>query len=296
MPEKVGTRRDLLDAYETALWALVEEHTQRVGRAPESLDERRSAIHAVDDEPESPLDDPVERVAAEDGVSLAQAEAEVDEEAQQAADELLEWSGVPVVTRKDLDEALRAVFGQPLPPASETEAEVRTPAYVLVSAVCPRCHIAQDISVEINPELLISNDGSELRLKAKAKGRTHLCGQLPLATNGHDAQVTLDELAPVADEPGEGVEDVAREAMEQTVAAVNAGALGPDVSASVGHGPTPVVGDPVVVDGTKLRIKSLDETYAYARASFGDRSLVSVELASLHWDDQAGVWREGAPA
>jgi len=92
------------------------------------------------------------------------------------------------------------------------------------------------------------------------------------------------------------VEDVAREAMEQTVAAVNAGALGPDVSASVGHGPTPVVGDPVVVDGTKLRIKSLDETYAYARASFGDRSLVSVELASLHWDDEAGVWREGAPA
>ena len=31
--------------------------------------------------------------------------------------------------------------------------------------------------------------------------------------------------------------------------AVNAGALGPDVSASVGHGPTPAVGDPVVVDG-----------------------------------------------
>jgi len=88
----------------------------------------------------------------------------------------------------------------------------------------------------------------------------------------------------------------AREAMERAVAAVNAGALGPDVSASVAHGPTPAVGDPLVVDGTRLRIKSLDATYAYARASFGDRRTVSVELASLAWDHEAGVWREGAPA
>lgn len=208
MPEKVGTRRGLLDAYETALRTLVEEHTQRVGRAPKSIEERRAAIHALDDEPESPLDDPAERVAAEEGVGIEEAEAEVDDDAQEAADELLEWAGVPVVTRKDLDEAIRAVFGYPVPAASETEAEVRTPAYVLVAAVCPRCHIAQDISVEINPELLISNDGSELRLKAKAKGRTHLCGQLPMPTNGHDAQATLDEVLDDSedDEVSNGVE------------------------------------------------------------------------------------------
>jgi len=89
------------------------------------------------------------------------------------------------------------------------------------------------------------------------------------------------------------VEDLSREALELTVAAANAGAFGEGVSASVGHGPSPAVGDPVVVDGAKLRIKSLDETYAYARASFGNRSLVSVELGSLAWDDESGVWREG---
>jgi len=42
--------------------------------------------------------------------------------------------------------------------------------------------------------------------------------------------------------------------------------------------------------------EEIHETYAYARASFGDRSLVSVDLSALAWDDQAGVWREGASA
>lgn len=100
-----------------------------------------------------------------------------------------DWDGVPVVTRNRLDEAIRAVFGQPIPAPSETTVEVSTPATVIVSAVCPRCSIAQLISMSVHPELLVSDEGSELRIKAKAKARTHICGQLPLPA-GDDGEQT----------------------------------------------------------------------------------------------------------
>lgn len=103
-----------------------------------------------------------------------------------------DWDGVPVVTRKRLDEAIRAVFGQPIPAPSETTVEVSTPATILVSAVCPRCDIAQLISMTVHPELLIDDEGSELRVKSKAKGVSHTCGQLPLAA-GEDEDDELEE-------------------------------------------------------------------------------------------------------
>ncbi len=96
------------------------------------------------------------------------------------------WDGVPVVTRKDLDEAIEAAFGLPIPPPDERTAEVSTPAVVLVSAFCPRCSLPATIPVTIGPELRVDADGAEIRLKAKAKARSHTCGQLllPVALDG----------------------------------------------------------------------------------------------------------------
>lgn len=104
-----------------------------------------------------------------------------------------DWDGVPVVTRRRLDDAIRAIFGQPIPAPSETTVEVSTPATIYVSAVCPRCDIAQLISMTVHPELLIDDEGSELRVKAKAKGRSHVCGQLPLETSA-DAEGGLEQI------------------------------------------------------------------------------------------------------
>lgn len=52
----------------------------------------------------------------------------------------------------------------------------------------------------------------------------------------------------------------------------------------------PKVGDPLVVDGNKLRIKTLLDTTVHAKASFGDARW-SGAIAELAWDDTAGVWR-----
>ena len=109
--------------------------------------------------------------------------ARIDEATQKVGQQILAvptafdvvaWEGVPVVTRRDLDEIVGAVFAQPLPAPSENTAEVSTPAIVIVWAVCPRCAISQPIAVTIHPELLVDDDGAELRIKAKAKARTHI--------------------------------------------------------------------------------------------------------------------------
>lgn len=60
----------------------------------------------------------------------------------------------------------------------------------------------------------------------------------------------------------------------------------------------PQVGHPVVVDGTKYRIRLItrDGARADCRTSFGNR-WATVTLADLTWDPIAGVWRvslEGA--
>jgi hypothetical protein len=93
------------------------------------------------------------------------------------------------------------------PDAGGDIAEVRTPASVVVWAICPRCSIAQAILVTIKPELLVSDEGSELRVKAKAKGRSHLCGQLPLpvAADGQESLGFDDE--PADDEPVDVIAD-----------------------------------------------------------------------------------------
>ena len=116
-----------------------------------------------------------------------------------------EWEGVPVVTAKDANEALDAVFGQPLPMPSETSAEVHTPAEIFVSAICPKCSLPAVIKLEVGSQLVVENTISgELKLKAKAKSRTHVCGQLPLPDKAEEleGQSSFD-LADIVGAPNE---------------------------------------------------------------------------------------------
>jgi hypothetical protein len=91
-----------------------------------------------------------------------------------------EDDGVFVVTRKQWQDAINAVAWSPIPPVDHHYAEVLTDAIVTVWAVCPRCGIAGSIALALQPELRVDHSGAELRLKAKAKPRTHVCGQLTL--------------------------------------------------------------------------------------------------------------------
>ena len=97
-----------------------------------------------------------------------------------------DWDGVPVVTRKRLDEAIRAVFGQAIPAPSETTVEVSTPATVYLSTACPECGLARVIPVSLRGQLTVDDDGAELAAKAKSKPVPHICGQLALPEPAED--------------------------------------------------------------------------------------------------------------
>jgi hypothetical protein len=101
------------------------------------------------------------------------------------------WQNVPVVTVRDLETAIQAVFGATLPAPSEKTAEVATPATVFVAAECPRCHIAGRIPLAVTVELHQDSDGETLHLKPKSKEALHTCGQLPLP-QGEDEQLPWD--------------------------------------------------------------------------------------------------------
>jgi hypothetical protein len=60
--------------------------------------------------------------------------------------------------------------------------------------------------------------------------------------------------------------------------------------------PTVSVGQPIVIDGQKLRIRSLDGGQAIARPMFGDQGDQLVLVAALRWDGAVGVWRLTADA
>lgn len=109
------------------------------------------------------------------------------------------WTNVNVITRADLSEALKA----PLPPAATTTAAVQTPAYVYVSAVCPRCWIAGEILVTLRTQLVVKpSHDAELQLKAKATALPHVCGQKRLDDEGGPLrpfpQMTLAEASKAA--------------------------------------------------------------------------------------------------
>lgn len=65
-------------------------------------------------------------------------------------------------------------------------ATVRTPADLTVIATCPTCEQPTAIRMQIGAELLVTDDGSELRVKGKSKGVAHICDQLPLMGLDHD--------------------------------------------------------------------------------------------------------------
>ena len=88
--------------------------------------------------------------------------------------------GVHIVTRAQWMDVIYEIGNVPLPPIDDHVAEVVTGATVLVWARCPRCHIAGAISLTIEPELRVDDASAELRLRAKAKPRTHVCGQLTI--------------------------------------------------------------------------------------------------------------------
>jgi hypothetical protein len=137
-------------------------------------------------------------------------EAEVDERILAGARAIAE---VKVLTRKDILDAVHVVFEQPIPAPPNDTAEVSTikgKATVVVATECPECHIAHPIILTVTPELLVDSDGKELRIKSKAKGRTHVCGQLPLP-EADDEQATLDEaLAGEADDLADDLADELR--------------------------------------------------------------------------------------
>lgn len=97
--------------------------------------------------------------------------------------------GVEVVSIGNVRAVIAAIVGGPLPPVDVQTAEVKTPATIRVSAVCPRCDVVSTVTMTVRPELVIDDETSQIKLKAKAKPRTHVCGQLELP---EPAQATLN--------------------------------------------------------------------------------------------------------
>jgi hypothetical protein len=101
--------------------------------------------------------------------------------------------GVKFVSMGVLRDAVSAHLMVELPDPSEHHAEVSTPATIVTSAVCPECDLPVEITVKLTPQLAVDNDGAELKVKAKSKGRPHLHGQLSLPTEP-DGQVSMDDV------------------------------------------------------------------------------------------------------
>lgn len=119
------------------------------------------------------------------------------------------WDGVPALTRPLFDQAVAAVFDLPVPLPSE-HAEVKTPAHVLVAAICPRCDLPTTILVTIHPELVVDEAGAEIRIKTKTKARSHRCGQqeLPLEGASSSGETGLEQIPIPFGEPPISAEEL----------------------------------------------------------------------------------------
>jgi hypothetical protein len=127
--------------------------------------------------------------------------------------------GIEVVSIGVLDEVLTPFGHEPIPPSSERVAEVGTPAHLIVAAYCPRCGLPGEIAMEVSSELRVNSEHSELRLKAKAGARPHLCGQLAWTRD-----VTPEGQSTVADAIA-AAEDIINEADAGIVTEAEAQAL-----------------------------------------------------------------------
>lgn len=58
----------------------------------------------------------------------------------------------------------------------------------------------------------------------------------------------------------------------------------------------PAVGEPIVVEGTKYRVREIwtEADELVARTSFGGTTVTVTGIDGLVWDKRAGVWRVGA--
>ena len=101
--------------------------------------------------------------------------------------------GILVVSMGTLRDQISGALMVELPSPSDRHAEVRTPASVFVSAICPECGLPVEIVVNLSPALAVDNDGAELSVKAKSKARVHVHGQLSLPSENHD-QLGLDDV------------------------------------------------------------------------------------------------------
>lgn len=96
--------------------------------------------------------------------------------------------GLKVVSADNIREALE----EPLPKLAIHGAQVQTPARVEVQALCPRCALPSNVSLEVTSELVVNVDGATLRPKVKATKVSHLCGQMPLPEGAAAGQQGFD--------------------------------------------------------------------------------------------------------
>lgn len=168
-----------------------------------------------------------------------------------------EWSVLLVITRRQWTDILFDVFDEPLPPADESTAEVRTPATVLVWAFCPRCKLPAAIRLHVEPVLMIDSNGSQLKLKASSKATYHVCGQQTLPTKPEEvadgqAELPLEDASEVDDVVNLGPEEV--EQLRSELDAVDpAAAIPPQDTVDA---PPAVEWCPAVVDGKQCGLQA----------------------------------------
>lgn len=107
-----------------------------------------------------------------------------------------EWDGIQVLRRAELEQVIHDLAETEVEQAPSV-AEVMTPGRVFTDAICPRCDIPTRILVLVSTELVVSDDGAKIQVKAKAKASAHTCGQLPLEPGEEedpDSQMRLTDL------------------------------------------------------------------------------------------------------
>lgn len=102
--------------------------------------------------------------------------------------------GVLVVSMGTLRDQVSGHLMVALGAPSERHAEVKTPATIFTSALCPECDLPVEITVKLTSALAVDDDGAELGVKAKSKARVHVHGQLSLSETDAVDQAGMDDV------------------------------------------------------------------------------------------------------
>lgn len=107
-----------------------------------------------------------------------------------------ELDGIKVVSMGVLRDQVTGALTVKLAPPPETFAEVKTPATIALTAICPECDLPVTLTVKLNTKLTVDDAGAEISIKAKASKMPHQHGQLSLDGAGTevDGQVTMEDL------------------------------------------------------------------------------------------------------